>query len=413
MYYSNDSLVQANKEMWLIEINDKKDILRDHMLSLDVILPDSDTKIMLSTINKQLGELKRQQQQIERIFLTTKNIRILEHQMKNELLFAYNEFNRSIRELTAAIQTKENKMLADIEKQQTFFYRILSLLVLLGFFLTYFGGIRLLLGVFYWIKDISEKLQALSHGNLPPYLAPRNNEFKDVAQSINKLNTNLSALREFAREVGKGNFESDKTIFDADSDLGASLQEMSSSLQRVYDEERKRNWTSQGLAEFTELIRANSDSLDNLCRVIVSRLVKHLDATQGGVFLLKAENERPFFELKASFAYDRQKFNQKQVDVNEGLIGRVYNEREIVYLSDLPPDYMDISSGLGNAEPKALVLLPLINEENDLIGIIELASLKAFKDYHLEFLNKLGTSMASTLTMIQNSQRNTYILEKT
>lgn len=411
LFFRKDSLISTNRFMWNIEITNEKDKLRSKVIRLNKRLAgllgkDTEIEILFTTLNKQAKELEQEQQRLAKIAKTTRNSKILQYQFETQLALMYREYALSSGRLIDLIKHKEDKLIDQRDSARGTFYQILIAAIILGFLACYLIGIRMLVPIFQWIHEISQRLRDLSQGSLISPIEVRKNEFKGISTYINRLNDNLQAIRNYALKIGQGDFSPQETIFAPESHLGISLNEMTASLRKVYDEEKKRNWTTQGLAEFGEKIRANSHHIEELCQTIVKGLVKHLDAVQGGFFLLIKHPEGAFFELKASYAYNRQKFIQKRVDVNEGLLGRAYNEREIVYLKGLPPGYMEIDSGLGNTEPNTLIVVPLINDENDFIGVIELASLNNFEDYHIEFLQKLANNVAATITMVFSGRRN-------
>ena len=130
-----------------------------------------------------------------------------------------------------------------------------------------------------------------------------------------------------------------------------------------------------------------------------------------GLFVLQKEEDDVFFDLLAAYAYNRAKFIQKRISADEGLVGRVYVEKELVYLDEIPDNYISVGSGLGDTEPSILLLLPLLNEENEVQGVIELTTFKPFEEYELDFLKKLAESIASTITITLASQNNQVLLE--
>ena len=101
-----------------------------------------------------------------------------------------------------------------------------------------------------------------------------------------------------------------------------------------------------------------------------------------------------FIEMKACYAFDRRKYLQKRIEIGEGLVGRCYQEKERIYLTEIPNDYIKITSGLGDDNPRALLIIPLIY--NDVIyGLIELANFSDFPDYVIEFVERVGGKYCS------------------
>lgn len=215
---------------------------------------------------------------------------------------------------------------------------------------------------------------------------------------------------ELAKQIASGNFDSSIEISDDDV-LGKSLSEMSKNLKAAAEENQNRNWTMAGIARIAEIIRVSNHKMEDLANQIVSYLVKYLNATQGGIFVINDANpEEKFLELKGCYAYDRKKYLEKKVEIGEGLIGQAVLERETMYLTDVPQDYLNITSGLGEANPNAIIIVPLKTEE-DVVGALEIASFNKFADYQREFLEKVSENIASSIIFTKNQDRTSKLLE--
>jgi len=272
------------------------------------------------------------------------------------------------------------------------------------------------------VKRIQSVLNSLSNGVFPkPLKTNSENEIGQITKSTNVLITNLTNVKDFAYEVGKGNLDTDFNSLSVDDELGVSLIDMRENLiiARAEEEKRKneddqRNWATQGLAKFAEILRNNNDNIESLSYSIISNLVNYLGANQGGFFLLynnEENNKESIFKLEACYAYNRKKYLEKNIEWGEGLIGRCGLERQTIFMTDIPSDYITITSGLGDANPTSLLLIPLILNE-EIFGVIEIASFKQFEKYQVEFVEKVGESIASTISSVQVNNKTKYLLEQ-
>jgi transcriptional regulator with GAF, ATPase, and Fis domain len=182
-------------------------------------------------------------------------------------------------------------------------------------------------------------------------------------------------------------------------------------MSQVAEADRQRNWASEGLAKFADIFRT-SNQAEDFTYIIISNLVKYLDANQGGLFIVNdTEKDDVYLELVASYAYEKRKFLVKRIELSEGLIGESFREGGTVYMTEVPDNYVNITSGLGEANPKSVLLVPLkLNE--DIYGVVELASFREFEPYQIDFVQKLGESIASTFASVKNADQTQKLLKE-
>ncbi|PLX14383.1 MAG: hypothetical protein C0597_10115 [Marinilabiliales bacterium] len=251
-------------------------------------------------------------------------------------------------------------------------------------------------------------------------------ELKKSKDEIGKLNNSLEELiiylkdtAAFAKQVGHGNLNFNiKVLSDSDFlrndliEMREKLKEATESQEKKKIEEEKRSWANQGLAQLNEILR-KQDNVQELSYQILSFLINYMGANQGGIFIRNAEDpENIILELQSFYAFDRRKYIKRTFEMGEGLVGNCAMEKQLVHLTEIPDNYIQITSGLGGSNPHSLVLVPM-KMEDEVLGIIEIASFNDFEDYQIKFLEQASLSIASSLNMAETNRRTAELLEKT
>ena len=223
----------------------------------------------------------------------------------------------------------------------------------------------------------------------------------------------VTSLSGFIEAISAGNYSAELKLDDDGANLGNTLLTMRDKLKANAEDDRKRNWSTSGLAQVGEILRVSTASIGDLYDSIIKFVVKYTKSNQGGLFILNEENEsEKFLELVACYAFERKKYLTKQISLGEGLVGQCFLEGEKIYLLEVPSEYITITSGLGGAAPNALLLVPLkVNEK--IFGVLELATFGKYEDHEIELVEKLTESIASTISSVRVSESTRILLEKT
>jgi PAS domain S-box-containing protein len=270
------------------------------------------------------------------------------------------------------------------------------------------------------INDINKSLITLSKGETFSDL--KNSQFDELGNTVEYLNNLMHRINEasdFATNLGEGKFDYEFSSYSENDKLGVSLEKMKNSLLNARDEEEKRkkedeirNWTTNGIARFNDILRTDNDNIEKLSYNLIKNLIDYLSANQGGFFLLEGEeNQEKQLNLVASYAYDRRKYLKKQIKIGEGLAGTSVLEKKTIFLKDIPEDYAEITSGLGGSHPRSVLIVPL-NLDDEVLGIIELASFNIFKQHEIEFVEQLALSIASTMVTVKLNVRTAQLLKE-
>jgi len=242
-------------------------------------------------------------------------------------------------------------------------------------------------------------------------------EIKSLKDKLREyLQVNTSNVK-FTESLINDELESEKKS--ASDELGEMLTELKNKLIKNKNDEEKRkqedfqrNWATEGQAKFAELLRSvNNRSLEDLSYVVISNLVRYLSANQGGVFLVMEEAEERYFELMACYAYERRRLESRTVKWQEGLVGRCGVEMLPIYMTDIPQQYTNITSGLGEETPTSLFLCPIVMNE-ELLGVIEIASFKELQEYERTFIEKIAEIYGATISGVKINMQTEKLLKE-
>jgi PAS domain-containing protein len=316
----------------------------------------------------------------------------------------------------SVVESGQTDMAGTLDSFKRFSF-ILGVLIVLGGIVIASIFVRMITKPVVYLRDV---IKMMGEGKLPPNtLNARQDEIGDMSTALNFLLDGLKDKITFATEIGHGNFAHDFKPLSNEDTLGISLLDMRESLKKANDEEEKRkiddakrNWATQGVAKFAELLRQNNDNLHELSFNIIKNLVGYLEANQGGVFILNEDStDEAVVELYACYAYERRKFLKKNIHKGEGLVGTCLQEGESIFLTDIPNSYINITSGLGESNPRCILIVPLkLNDE--IFGVIEIASFKVFEPFQIEFVEKVAESIASTISTVKINIRTTELLHQ-
>lgn len=189
------------------------------------------------------------------------------------------------------------------------------------------------------------------------------------------------------------------------------INEKNEKLEEKAKEDELRNWSIQGLAKFSDLMKHNTDDLEAFCNDIISHLVRYVNANQGALYIINEEGEIHFMEMKGCYAYNKRKYINKRIEKGEGLIGQSWLEDDYILLTEIPDAYINITSGLGTANPNCLLIMP-VKTDRSVEGVIEIASFEVFTKEQIQFVEELCDRLASTISAVKMQQRTHMLLEE-
>lgn len=262
------------------------------------------------------------------------------------------------------------------------------------------------------INTMRHALELISQGVLPETIDNIHlDEFGKMASKINDLTKSLRRNADFAQKIGEGKYNTEFTPASDNDLLGMSLLNMR---QNLIDNERRdteRNWIVRGVAEISEMLRLH-DSIDSLSDDVVKFILDKIGAVQGAFYVVDDEGREPIIEMRASYAYGRKKYLKTKFKFAEGLVGQAAVEKDIVLRTEIPHEYVTLTSGiLGDQRPTCILVVPLITNE-EVYGVLEYAALKKFDPSQIKFVQELSLILARTIFNIKVNERTRKLLEE-
>ena len=317
------------------------------------------------------------------------------------------------------IEKEVKQKTSELESQIT---NLVYLTIIIGIILVAIASVILYflgLNITKAIGQVSNQLLEMAKGHRVNKLdIDRKDEIGEMSLSLDTLIDGVSSYTEFANQIGEGNLDAEFSTLSEGDELGNSLLEMRQGLKKARIEEenrqienRRRSWVAEGQALISEVMRGRGEDLKIISHRIISTLIRYLDANQGGIFILNDDNPNDqYIELMASFAYNRNRFHQKRINIGDGIIGACFLEKQSIYMTKLPQDYMEIRSGLGTANPSSLLVVPL-KMEDKVIGVIEVATFNVLQEHEMEFIEKVSENISSSLFTSKTNRKTEELLE--
>lgn len=240
--------------------------------------------------------------------------------------------------------------------------------------------------------------------------------WRGLTDNVNQLTANLTtqvrAIAEVATAVTKGDLTRSISV-DASGDFAAlkdNINQMIGNLRETTQKNTEQDWLKTNLAKFTQMLQGQKD-LITVARMILSELAPVVAAHHGVFYIMEGTNGTSQLRLLASYAYRERKTVANRFALGESLVGQCALEKEPILLTSAPQDYIQITSGLGEAAPLNLIVLPVIFE-GQVKAVIELASFERFSSTHQTFLDQLTDSIGIVLNTIEANMRTEGLLEQ-
>jgi signal transduction histidine kinase/DNA-binding response OmpR family regulator/HAMP domain-containing protein len=240
--------------------------------------------------------------------------------------------------------------------------------------------------------------------------------WRDLTDNVNQLAANLTnqvrAIAEVATAVTRGDLTRSITA-EALGELAAlkdNINEMIRNLRDTTQKNAEQDWLKTNLAKFTRMLQGERD-LTTVSNMILSEIAPLVSAQRGVFYTVNADGGEPVLDMVASYAFTERKHLANRFRLREGIVGQVAYEKKRILLTNVPPDYITIGSGLGEATPLNIIVLPVLFEQ-DVKAVIELASFNRFSETHQSFLDQLTESIGIVLNTIAANMRTEGLLKQ-
>ncbi|MFA6290839.1 MAG: response regulator [Victivallales bacterium] len=234
-----------------------------------------------------------------------------------------------------------------------------------------------------------------------------NDELGTLAKAFNGMVDTFKNVVKQSNSIAKGDYSIQITPRSGKDELAVALSQMTSSLRETTAANERQNWLKTGQTRLNDGIRGDLD-LDAICRSVLDFLAGYLDIKVGGIFILEGDTLR----LLGTYGYKKRKNLSVEFKIGESLVGQAALEKKRILLTNVPEDYVYVSSGLGESVPRNIVDLPLM-AGNQLVGVLELATVGEIEGKAEEFLDLVSESIGIAIASARARVKMRELLEQT
>ncbi|MEM8569072.1 MAG: GAF domain-containing protein [Bacteroidota bacterium] len=258
------------------------------------------------------------------------------------------------------------------------------------------------------IREIRNALVMLSNGSFPKLLPIRTKD--EIAQTKSALNQLVIRIKEavgFAEDLGNGKLNKAYNDEFKEDVLAKAIITLQNKLVDMNRRQEIINWTNKGLANFSEILKDDL-ALEALSDQLLKQLVTYTASNQGAIYHV---TERNTLRRMATYAYERKRFVDQEIEMGQGLVGQAILEKDSIYMNDIPDQYVKITSGLGFATPKNILIVPL-KVKDQVVGAIELAAFSVYKTHEISFIEKVSENIANLILTKANTDKTARLLSE-
>ena len=247
------------------------------------------------------------------------------------------------------------------------------------------------------VIGLKKSLGSIARGEFPEKLHIRSrDEIAEINESMGIVIDSFKEVVSQANVIAEGDYRSDIVLRSDKDELGIALQKMTGSLRTAKEENESNDWLKSGQSELEGHMRGDQLTED-LCMNIIPFVANYLKAQIGALYVNDGDEK---FKLQASYAYKTRKNLSNEFKTGEGLIGQAALEKQSIILTNVPDDYITVTSGLGEKKPKNILVVPLIYNET-VTGVLEIGSFDEFTGLASTFLEEVSDGIAIAINSAQ------------
>lgn len=260
----------------------------------------------------------------------------------------------------------------------------------------------------------------LSVGIIPEkMIIKRKERFGVIYKSLNDLIIYFQNKLNHIEKIIQKDYSTTPNFLNESDKIGLALHTLQNKLLITEEEEEKRkkyeaerNWLNEGVTRINDILQTSGDNINELSYLLIKEIVEYTDSKLGALYILNDEDQNDtFIEMVSVYAYDRRKHLSKKIYIGEGLVGRCVQENDIIYMTDIPDNYLSIKSGMGETKPVSLLIIPLKLPDDSVYGAVELASTEKMEQFEIEYIQTSGESIASAVAKMKINLKTHKLLE--
>lgn len=259
------------------------------------------------------------------------------------------------------------------------------------------------------------QLKSLAQGNVPDETLAyeSHDEVAEIIQSVQQVKIAISNTIRQSNTIAEGDYSNDIILLSEQDQLGRALTNMTHRLRAATENNKLQNWLKDGQTSLNAQM-SGEQNITTLAENVIRFLATYLKAQVGAFYLMEQVRLQSTSRLKliSSYAFMKRKGLANEFEVGEGVIGQAALEKQMILITEVPADYISIHSGLGEAVPQNILIVPFLYE-GEVRGVIELGSFAAFDEICFEFMEQIASSIAIAVNTAQSRTQMQELLQQT